>query len=123
MQAAEPGEFGVLEPGNGAEDALLRAVLQLGLEADHVVERAELVVLAQLHDGVGLHRRIVRIGEPDRLHRPVAQRLAAALGHHLDRQAAVEIGRVGLPVLEVDLLAGEQRVDEGVVLLFASAGN
>ena len=32
----------------------LLAVLQLGLEADHVVERAELVVLAQLHDGVGL---------------------------------------------------------------------
>ena len=53
MQAAEPGEFGVLEPGNGAEHALLRAVLQLGLEADDVVERAELVVLAQLHDGVG----------------------------------------------------------------------
>ena len=118
MQAAEPGELGVLEPGNGAEDALLRAVLQLGLEADHVVERAELVVLAQLHDGVGLYRRIVRIGEADRLHRPVAQRLAAALGHHLDRQAAVEIGRVGLPFLEVDLLARDQRVDEGVILLF-----
>ena len=118
MQAAKPRELGVLEPGNGAEYALLRAVLQLGLETDDVVERAELVVLAQLHDRVGLYGRIVRIGQPDRLHRPMPQRLAAALGHHLDRQAAVEIGRVGLPVLEVDLFAFEQRVDEGVVLLF-----
>ena len=59
----------------------------------------------------------MRIGQPDRLHRPVAQRLVAALGHHLDRQAAVEIGRVGLPILEIDLLAGQQRRDEGVVLL------
>ena len=105
MQAAEPREFGVLQPWNGAEDALLRAVLQLGLEADDVVERAELVVLAQLHDRIGFHGRIVRVGQPDRLHRPVPQRLGAALGHHFDRQAAVEIGRVGLPVLEIDLLA------------------
>ncbi len=117
MQAAEPGEFGLLEAGDGAEHTLLRAVLQLGLEAHHVVERAELVVLAQLHDGVGLHRRIVRIGQPDRLHRPVAQRLAAALGHHLDRQAAVEIRRIGFPLLEVGFFAGSQRVDKGVVLL------
>ena len=60
MQAAEPGEFGVLQAGNGAEDAHLLAVLQLGLEADHVEQRAELVVLAQLHDGVGLARRAAR---------------------------------------------------------------
>ena len=59
MQAAEPRELGVLQTGNGAEDALLRAVVQLGLETDDVVERAELVVLPQLDDGVGLDRRIV----------------------------------------------------------------
>ena len=52
MQAAEPGEFRAFEPGDGAEDADLLRVLQLGLEADHVEQRAELVVLAQLHDGV-----------------------------------------------------------------------
>ena len=34
MQPSKPGKFGVLKPGNGAEDALLRAVLQFGLEAD-----------------------------------------------------------------------------------------
>ena len=100
-----------------AEDAHLLAVFQLGLEADHVEERAERVVLAQLHDRIGLRRRPVRIGQAERLHRPVAQRLAPALGHHLDRQAAVEIGRRRFPVLELGLLAGEQRVDEGVVLL------
>ena len=58
----------------------------------------------------------MRVGEADRLHRPVAQRLAAALGHHLDRQAAVEIGRA-LEFAELGLLRREQRVDEGVVLV------
>ena len=100
MQAAEAGEFGVLQARDGAEDAHLLAVLQLGLEADHVEQRAELVVLAQLHHRVGLYVGRVRIGEAERLHRPVAQRFAAALGHHLDRQAAVEIGRRGFPVVE-----------------------
>src|SRR5690606_35110126 len=50
VQAAEPRELGVAEPGNHAEDAGLLAMLQLGLEADHIVERAERIVLAQLHD-------------------------------------------------------------------------
>src|SRR5262245_63753898 len=45
----------------------------------------------------------------------MAQGVGAALGHHLDGQAAVEIGR--LPVVEGDLVAGEQGGDEGVVLL------
>ena len=36
VQAAEPGEFGVGEARDGAEDAGLLAVLQLGLEPDHV---------------------------------------------------------------------------------------
>ena len=115
VEAAEARELGVAQAGDHAEDVGLDGVAQLGLEADHVVERAELVVLAQLHDGVGLLVRLVRIGEPDRLHRPVAQRLAAALGHHLDRQAAVEIGDL-LPVVMLVRLAGEERVDEGVVL-------
>ena len=82
----------------------LLAVLELGLEADHVVERAEPIVLAQLHDRIGLVLRGMRIGESERLHRPVPQRLAAALGHHLDRQAAVEIGGC-LPVVKADLVA------------------
>ena len=54
MQAAEAGKFGVLQAGNGAKNTDLLAVLQLGLEADHVEQRAELVVLAQLHHGIWL---------------------------------------------------------------------
>ena len=53
VDAAEAGEGGVLEAGDGAEDFRLRAVLHLGLEADEVVEGAERVVAAELDDGVG----------------------------------------------------------------------
>ncbi len=116
MEPAEPRELGVGEARDHAEDARLLAVLQLGLKTDHVEQRAELVVLAQLHDGIGLLARLARIGQAERLHRAVTQRLAAALGHDFDRQAAVEIGR-RLETAERDLLAGDERVDEGVVLL------
>src|SRR6478735_5468274 len=34
MQTAEAGELGLLEPRNGAEDALLLAIFQLRLETD-----------------------------------------------------------------------------------------
>jgi hypothetical protein len=54
VQAAEPGELGILKPRNHAEDAHLFAIFQLGLETDHVVERAQRIVLAQLHDRIGL---------------------------------------------------------------------
>ena len=90
-------------------------MLQLRLEADHVVERAKRIVLPKLHDRVGLDGRVVRVGQAHRLHRPVPQRLRAALGHDLDRQAAVEIGRA-FPFLEFGLLAVEQRLDEGLIL-------
>src|ERR1700678_1464454 len=45
----------------------------------------------------------------------MAQRLLAALGHHLDRQAPVEIGRYRLKFVECDLVAGEERGDETFV--------
>ena len=54
MDAAEAGEDGVLEPGDGAEHLGLGAVSHLGLEADDVEERAERVVAAELDHGVGL---------------------------------------------------------------------
>ena len=116
VQAAEPGEFRVLQSGNGAENTHLLAVFQLGLEADHVEQRAELIVLAQLHHGVGLQVGLARIGQAERLHRAVAQRFAAALRHHLDRQATVEIRCRRLPFVKRCLVAADQRVDEGVVL-------
>ena len=117
VDAAEPGEGGVLEAGDRPEHLGLRAVLHLGLEADEVVERAERVVAAELDDGVGLHVGRVRVGQADRLQRAEAQGLAAALGHHLDRQAALEVRGVALPVLELGLVGGEERVDEGLVLV------
>jgi hypothetical protein len=46
----------------------------------------------------------------------VAQRLAPAFGHHLDRQAAVEIAG-GLAFVELGLVGGEEGVDEGLVLV------
>ncbi|MNJ64501.1 hypothetical protein D3C77_604550 [compost metagenome] len=115
MQPAQTGELGVLQAGDHAEDVGLGAVFQLGLEADHVEQGAQGIVLTQLHDGVGLDRRVVLVGQADGLHRAVTQGLAAALGHDLDRQAAVEIGDV-LPLLEVGLGTVQQGVDEGLVL-------
>ena len=58
VKAAEARELGLLEPGNHPQDPGLLAVFQLGLEADHVEQGAERVVLAQLHDGVGLLVRL-----------------------------------------------------------------
>ena len=116
MQAAKPRELGVLQAGNGAEDAGLLAVLQLGLEADHVVERAKLVVLAKLDDGVSLGLRVARIGQAERLHRTVAKRLRPTFGHHFDWQAAVEIGRGFFPFLERGLVARNERRDERLIL-------
>ena len=119
MQAAEAGEFGGLQAGDGGEQALLFAVGHLGLEADHVVERAQGIVLAQLDDGGGLVLRVMGVGQADRLHRPIRQCLAAPFGHHLDRQAAFEVGRVRLPLLEVHSLGFQKRINKCLELLAA----
>ena len=116
MQSAETREFGVLQARNGAEHAHLLAVFELGLEADHVEQGAKLVVLTQLDHGVRLFTRTVRIGEAERLHRPMPQCFGAALGHDLDRQAAVEIGRRTFPLMEAGLVGGEQGRDERFIL-------
>ncbi len=110
------------QTGDHPEDFRLRAILQLRLETDHVVERAERIVLTKLDDGIGLDRRIVGVGEPHRFHRSVAKRLASALRHHLDRQAAIEVRRA-FPLLEAGLVAGHECVDEGVVLALRSSGS
>ena len=116
MDAAQPGETGVLQTGNQLENRGLRAVFHLGLETDDVVQGAKLVVAAELDHGIGLLVRLVCIGQAHRLHRAVAQRLAAAFGHDLDGQAAVEIAR-RLALVEFGLLGGEEGVDEGLILL------
>ncbi len=91
-------------------------MLQLGLEAHHVPQGAERIVLPQLDHRIGLLVRLVGVGQADGLHGPVAQGFAAPLGHDLDGQAAVEIGDV-LPVLELGLRPGQQGVDKGLVLV------
>jgi len=115
MDAAEACELGLLQSRNHPEHTHLLGVLHLGLEAHDVEQRAEPVVLAELNDGMRLPLRMARIGEPDRLHRPEAQGVAAARRHHLDRQAAVEIGGRRLEVAERHRLGGEQRIDERLV--------
>ena len=89
MHHAEADELGVLEAGNHRQHARLLAPLQLRLEADQAEVVAGEVVLPQLHDGV---RRAAgaRIDQADRLHRAEPQRVAAAMRHHLDRQAPLE---------------------------------
>ena len=107
VQSAEPRELGLFQARDGTEHLDLGAVLQLRLEADHVVQGAQRIILAELDDAIGLDQRIARIGETDRLHGAVAQRLATAFRHDFDGQAAVEIGSA-LPVLERDRLVAEQ---------------
>src|SRR4029077_7330859 len=66
VQTAEPRELCLLEPRDGAEDADLLGVFQLGLEPDHVPQAAERIVLPELHYGVG-PLGTMRVGEADRL--------------------------------------------------------
>ena len=65
----------------------LLGMLQLGLEAHHVEQRAERVVLAQLHDRVGFDPRPMRIGEA----RPASSAPSAAFRG--PRAAITSIGR------------------------------
>ena len=116
MDAAQPGEAGVLKSGDHAEDLGLRAVFHLRLEADDVVQRSQGVIPPKLDHRVGFFPRLVGVRQPDRLHRAVAQGVAAALGHDLDGQAAVEIAR-RLALAELGLLGGQKGVDEGVVFV------
>ncbi len=59
----------------------------------------------------------MRIVEPDRFHRAKAQGIHTARRHHLDRHAAFEIGRAGLPFAKLGLFAVEQALVEGEILL------
>ena len=64
------------------------------------------------------HVGIVRVGETHRLHRAKTKRFTAPLCHNFDGQASFEIRRVFLPVAKLGLLTSDQRVNEGVVLVF-----
>jgi hypothetical protein len=62
-------------------------------------------------------RPVLGIVEPDRLHRPEAQRIKPAFGHHLDRHTAFEIGGVLLPLAKLGLGRVEQALMESQILL------
>src|SRR3546814_9679935 len=53
VEAAQPRELGLLQAGDGAEHADLFGMLELGLEADHVPQRADRIVLTELDNGPG----------------------------------------------------------------------
>ena len=91
-------------------------MFQFRLEAHDVPQCAQRIILPQLHHRPRPATR-ARIIEPHRFHRAEAQRIQSALGHHLDRHAAVEIGRVGFPLLERGLLARDQCRVEGEILV------
>ncbi len=116
VKPAKPCELSVLKARYAAKNAHLIGIFQLRLEAHHVVERAQLVILAQLHNGVGFDGGVVCVGETARLHRPMPQCLDALRSHDLDGKAAAEIRRGFFPFLEIGFLARKQRFDEGEVL-------
>ena len=107
-------ELGLLEAGNHAQDSLLLAPLELGLEADDREVAGRQVVLAELHDRVGAAAR-ARIHESHRLHGAEAQGIQAAAGDDLDGQAALEEALV-LELVDARALRRRERLVESPVL-------
>ena len=78
--------------------------------ADQVPHLPRPVLAAELHHRVRLAAG-ARIGQADRLHRAEAERLPAAPGHLLDRQAALEVGHL-VELVALVLVGLDQRVEE-----------
>src|SRR5262245_27480273 len=115
MDHAEANELGLLEARNEPKHARLVAPLDLRLEPDEAEVIAGERVLPQLHGGVRLAAG-ARIDEPDRLHRPEPQRVAAAVRHDLDRQTALEEPLL-VEVVDAGRLGGHERVVEPIVIV------
>ena len=110
----QPHELGLLETRNQPEHAALIRPPELRLEADQAEVVGREIVLPELDHRVRLAPR-GRVREPDRLHRTEPQRVDAAVGHHLDRQAALEVGRA-VEVVQLGQLRGRERLVEPLVL-------
>ncbi len=104
MDPAETCEARIPKRRDGAENPRLFAVLELGLEADHVPKRSEGIVLTELHYRIRAPAGL-GIAQSHGLHRPEAQRILASRRHHLDGEAALEIGRALFPFVELGHLA------------------
>src|SRR3569623_2741392 len=103
MDRAEPEELCLLEAGHHLEDLLLLGIREPGLEPDEVVRGAIAVLRPEL-DHRPRAKPGPRIAQADRSHRAAPQRLGPALGHHLDRHAALEVARL-LAVARQELAA------------------
>src|SRR6516165_8637669 len=57
VKATEAGELGSCKARDRTEDVHLLAVFKLGLNPHHIEQRAEPIVLAQLHHRIGFHSR------------------------------------------------------------------
>ena len=118
MQAAKTGKARLFETGNKFKHMRLFAIFKLGLKAHHIEQSAERIILAQLHHGMRFHVGRMHIGQATRFHRAVAQSIATARGHNFNRQAAIEIGRVGFPLFKIGGVALDERVEESIILGF-----
>ena len=92
MNLAEAEKLGLLQARNHAQDAGLLAELQMVLKADQVEAIGAQIFLAELHSGLGAAAG-ARIDQSHGLHGAEAQRVAAAAGQFLDRQAGFEVRR------------------------------
>ena len=116
MNLAEAHELGAFEARDQAQNPRLLAESQVVLESHQVVAVGAQVLLAQLHHGVRPAPG-ARIDQSHRLHGAEAQRLAAAPRQLFDGQAGFEIRRLVFRDMGRHALAGEQRVEEALVLL------
>src|SRR6266516_8097909 len=103
------------ETRNHSENALLFRDTQPGLKADKIPHSTGAILLAKLHDGVRLSTG-AGIAQSYRLQWTEAQRIASALGHHLDWHAALEV-RDFVEFVPVILIRRDQRIEKRVVLL------
>src|SRR5439155_10968983 len=110
MNRAEAEELRLLETGNRAEDALLRAGLQPCLEAHEIPHLPSSIFLPQLNHRICIAR------QADGFHRTKPKSLDAPLRHLFDGQAALEVGDSVELVSGHILLARDQRRDERLVL-------
>jgi len=114
MHHAKAHELRLLEPRDHAEHARLIAPLDLRLKSHQREVIAGKVVLTQLRGRIG-ESSGARIDETDRFHRTEAQRVAATMRHHLERQAAFEELRL-VEVVHRRGFSGHKGVVERVVL-------
>src|SRR5688500_8399409 len=115
MDLAVAKELRVGEPRDHSKNALLLGNPQSGLKADKVPHRAGAILLAELYHGPWATAG-AGIVEANGFHGTESERLAATLGHDLDRHASLEIRHL-VEVVRAILVAGGHRVEERLVFL------